>query len=143
MQVTPHFSSREFDCHDGSLYPAEWIAERLVPLCSMLEVIRGAMQAPITIVSGYRSTAYNAARARNSSGVAKDSQHIHGRAADIRCAGIPSEELHAAITKLYKAGMLPQLGGLGRYRGWVHVDVREKVGGHLAQWTGEGVEAAV
>lgn len=141
MQVSAHFSSREFDCHDGTLYPAEWVQDRLVPLCAVLEAIRAAMGKPVIVVSGYRSPAYNAARARNSSGVAKDSQHLHGRAADIRVAGVPSAEVHAAVLALVKAGQLPKLGGLGIYRGWVHVDVREKVDGHLARWTGEGVEA--
>ncbi len=140
MKVTPHFDTAEFACHDGTPYPDEWVAERLTPLCEALEVIRAAAGSPVTIVSGYRSQAYNDARRRNSSGVAKDSQHIHGRAADVRCAGLPSEELHGVVMRLYRAGKLPQVGGVGRYRGWVHIDVREKVGGRLAQWTGEGVD---
>jgi uncharacterized protein YcbK (DUF882 family) len=140
MQVTQHFRAQEFACHDGTAYPAEWIPERLAVLCRVLEVIREAVGQPILILSGYRSPAYNEARRRNSAGVAKDSQHVHGRAADIRVRDLPSSDLHATILRLHREGKLPEMGGLGLYRGWVHVDVRP--GDRLARWNGEGVEEA-
>lgn len=141
MKVTPHFDDVEFACHDGTPYPAEWVQERLLPLCTDLEIIRADVNAPILILSGYRSPAYNEARRRNSAGVAKDSQHIHGRAADIRVRDLPSDELHAAILRLHREGKLPAIGGLGLYRGWVHVDVRP--GDRLARWNGEGVSESI
>ncbi len=134
--ITPHFALDEFRCHDGTPYPSEWIETRLRPLCDALEAIRAACDGrPVTILSGYRSEAYNAARARQSAGVAKDSQHIHGRAADITIDGIAPSDVHAAVLVLDKAGRI-SIGGLGLYRGWVHVDVRERPeDGHLARWT--------
>lgn len=140
MQITPHFRAQEFACHDGTPYPAEWIPDRLVPLCGVLEVIRAEVGRQVIIVSGYRSPAYNEARRRNSAGVAKDSQHVEGKAGDIRCPGLPSTELHEAVLRLQRAGKLPALGGVGLYRGWVHVDVRTKpADGHLARWNGDGL----
>ena len=52
-----------------------------------------------------------------SSGVAKFSLHMEGRAADIYIPGVPVRELQ-------KAALLLQAGGVGFYgtRGFVHID---------------------
>src|SRR5215510_11311839 len=72
------FHVSEFNCHDGSAYPDEWIDSRLAALCSQLDVIRAAWAGPIRVVSGYRSPAWNA-----KVGGAGASQHMEGTAADI------------------------------------------------------------
>lgn len=137
MRVTPHFDSDEFDCHDGSDYPADRIDSHLRPLCEALEVIRDELTAmrgrhvPLAIVSGWRSPAWNK-RVRG----APKSRHVEGDAADVRPMGVSVAELHAVALRLHRAGKI-RLGGLGLYRGWVHLDTRP--GARLAQWTGSGV----
>jgi len=143
------FSTDEFRCHSGEPYPAAWTEDRLQALCAALDAIRDAWDAPIIVVCGYRTAAYNAALAAESarrnggvSGVAQNSQHIQGRAADVRPAAPTIErvrELHTMVARMFDAGKLPQLGGLGLYPGWIHVDVRAKVNGHLATWGGNGM----
>ncbi len=135
-QVTDHFNVAEFMSRDGSPYPEAWIDARLRPLCETLEVLRRAIDRPIVIVSGYRSPEHNA-RVKG----AKDSQHMHGRAADVRVAGVDAGLLHAKVLELHGQGALPYLGGLGRYRTWVHLDVRHRQPGQgIARWNGTGVE---
>ncbi len=142
--VSAHFALEEFGCHDGTPYPAEWIEERLRPLCETLEVIREATGGkPIHIDSGFRTLKYDEALyqksiARGLGGKAdpRSSQHPKGRAADIRCGSLTSTQLQKLIGELYQAGKLPHLGGLGWYPSFVHIDVRPRVGGHLAQWGG-------
>lgn len=141
-----HFSVGEFDCRDGTPYPPEWVDTRLNVLCSVLDAIRDAWGGPLMVVSGYRSPAFNAAlvaasAARNGgkSGVAVDSQHVQGTAADVRpLMTSPSRvaQLHDLVKALYARGQISDLGGLGVYPGWIHVDVRSKAGGHLATWDG-------
>ena len=131
MMVTDHFSVGEFACRDGRMYPQDWIQDRLRPLCNQLEVIRAAIALPIIIVSGYRSPGHNAAV-----GGAKASQHMVGRAADIRVADMSAGLLHAKIIDLHGQGAI-QIGGLGLYKTWVHVDIRAGI--KLAQWAGPGV----
>lgn len=134
------FTVDEFRCHSGADYPPEWVADRLAALCRVLDVIRLEWGVPLTVVSGYRSAEYNARLAAKSSGVAKNSLHVQGRAADIRPTRPTRErvtELHAMIERLYADGKLPGLGGLGKYVGWSHVDVRAR-GGKLATWSGVG-----
>lgn len=137
MRITPNFSSDEFACHDDSAYPPEWIESRLAPLCETLQVVRDSFARPVSILSGYRSAAWNARI-----GGASLSQHMQGRAADIRIGGVTPAEVHARVLELHAAGKLPHLGGLGRYLTFCHLDVRPRAAGErLAQWTGIGVAA--
>lgn len=129
--VTEHFLLEEFMSHDGEPYPLSWVDDRLKTLCVILEVIRAAFGGrSVFVVSGYRSPAHNAAI-----GGAQASQHMEGRAADIRVIGVTAGEVHAKVLELFGAGQLQGLGGLGAYPGWTHVDIRPWIG-HLAQWSG-------
>lgn len=122
-RLAPSFAVREFRCRDGS--DAILIDEALVVL---LQCIREHFGKPITITSGYRTAAHNAAV-----GGAKSSQHLLGRAADIQVADTPVEDVAA-----YAESLMPDWGGVGRYpvksgraKGWVHVDTRAK----KSRWT--------
>ena len=123
-QLAPGFKVREFRCRDGS--DAIMIDQTLVVL---LQAIREHFNKPITITSGYRTAAHNAAV-----GGAKSSQHLLGRAADIQVAGVSVEDVAS-----YAEALMPDWGGVGRYpikpgraRGWVHVDTRPA----KSRWTG-------
>jgi len=78
-KLSPNFTVREFRCRDGS--DVVMIDESLVML---LQCIREHFGKPITITSGYRTAAHNAAV-----GGAKSSQHLLGRAADFYVEGVP------------------------------------------------------
>jgi len=138
------FHAAEFSCHDGTPYPDAW-ADRLAALMSQLDIIRGLWGGPLRVVSGYRSPAWN-----TRVGGAGASQHMEGRAADIAPL-VPADstetccaDLHARILRAISTGQLELVGGLGLYRGWVHVDVRPKpADGHIARWVGTGVGSEV
>src|SRR5262249_42339048 len=74
---------------------------------------------PIAIVCGYRSPGTNAMLRRRSSGVAKFSQHMLGKAMDFYIPGVPLE-------KLREAGLRASRGGVGFYpsSNFVHLDTR-------------------
>ena len=99
-QLAPGFKVREFRCRDGS--DAIMIDQTLVVL---LQAIREHFNKPITITSGYRTAAHNAAV-----GGAKSSQHLLGRAADIQVAGVSVEDVAS-----YAEALMPDWGGVGRY----------------------------
>lgn len=126
MKITAHFDSREFDCHDGTPYPPDWIESRLKPLCHALEALRGYYDRPIVVLSGYRTPYWN-----KKVGGARQSQHLEGKASDIHVVGISPRYIQATIERLIGEGkMLP--GGLGRYRTFTHYDTR----GRNARWEG-------
>ena len=122
-QLAPGFRVREFRCRDGS--DTIMIDQTLAVL---LQAIREHFNKPITITSGYRTAAHNAAV-----GGAKSSQHLLGRAADIQVADTTVEAVAA-----YAESLMPDWGGVGRYpvkagrtKGWVHVDTRP----NKSRWT--------
>lgn len=116
MRLTPHFDSREFACHDGTPVPADELGS-VRRLCQeLLEPLR-AQFGPVTVVSGYRTRAYNRAV-----GGAAQSYHVYddrprGAAADIRCRRGGPGAWYAAADRL-------GAGGLGLYDAHVHVDTR-------------------
>ena len=81
---------------------------------------------PFHIISGYRSPETNAFLRQHSSGVAKHSLHLIGKAVDIR---LP----HVDLTNLRAAALQAGRGGVGFYPGsqFVHVDT-----GRVRQWHG-------
>lgn len=123
-RLAPDFKVRELRCRDGS--DTVMVDETLTVV---LQCIREHFGKPVTITSGYRTAAHNAAV-----GGAKSSQHLLGRAADIRVEGVSVEDVAA-----YAESLMPDWGGVGRYpvkagrtTGWVHVDTRAE----KARWRG-------
>lgn len=140
MMVTPHFHVDEFaqPARHGfprMPYPPEWIEDRLRPLCEALEVIRAEFSdRRITIISGYRTPLYNA-----KVGGEPKSQHMEGRAADFWIQGVDPFSAYAICLRLHALGRL-KIGGLGKYPGFSHIDVRVNQQGalvsRLAKWDG-------
>jgi len=81
---------------------------------------------PFQLISGYRSPATNAMLHSRSDGVASHSQHMLGKASDIRVEGVQLANLHKAALSL-------GAGGVGYYpvSDFVHVDV-----GPVRRWNG-------
>jgi uncharacterized protein YcbK (DUF882 family) len=71
-----------------------------------------------SVISGYRSPATNAMLRRITSGVAKNSYHMKGKAIDIRLRGCPTHKLRDICIQTHA-------GGVGYYpkSNFVHVDV--------------------
>jgi GH24 family phage-related lysozyme (muramidase) len=119
-----HFTLAEFASSDGADTPRGAIGN-VQTLMNQLEVLRAELGGnPITIISGYRSPSHN-----TSVGGAARSQHLCGRAADIRVRGYTPAQVHAKIEELIAAGRMVQ-GGLGIYNTFVHYDIR----GTRARW---------
>jgi uncharacterized protein YcbK (DUF882 family) len=81
---------------------------------------------PYMLLSGYRSPQTNAMLRSKSRGVAKNSLHMRGQAADLRLA---SRSVH----QMAKAAIACHGGGVGRYSGsnFVHMDC-----GQVRSWGG-------
>jgi uncharacterized protein YcbK (DUF882 family) len=84
------------------------------------EVYRASgSSSPIHVVSAYRSPGTNAMLARRSRGVAKNSQHMNGRAMDFNLPDV-------SMATVRDIGLRMQNGGVGYYpranNPWVHLD---------------------
>lgn len=109
VQLSKHFHLREFECKCGKCVD-QYVHMELVRLLEYLRVFFGK---PITITSAYRCTKHN-----KKIGGVPASRHIFGFAADIKVLGITPSEVTKEAVKLF--------GGVGTYRTFTHVDVREK-----------------
>jgi len=127
-----HLTWAELACHDGTPYPERWRGTRAVALARVFEAIRAACgDRPLAVASGYRTPAYNRAiRGANAS------QHVQGRALDLRPpAGMDAGQFGGIIAGLAET-TCPEIGGVGQYRTFVHVDTRPRNHGHLTTWDG-------
>ena len=134
--ISRSFSADEFDCHDGTCVPVSLLPNLSRLVHTVLQPLRKEWGAPIIIVSGYRSAAWN-----ERVGGAKRSTHLTMDAADVRTVRIEDipDLLEALLVMLGRPGALAGLGGLGIYPRWLHLDTRKASDGHLRRWTGSGV----
>lgn len=94
-------------------------------LVAGLESLRGKIARPVHVLSGLRCAKHNKAV-----GGVKNSQHLTGKAADIRVDGLTAKQLGAIVLD----DPILSRGGVGVYpsKGFVHVDTR----GYAARWVG-------
>ncbi len=132
---SPHLSWKELACKDDARtpYPEQWMDTRAVVLAREFETIRAAVGRPILILSAYRTEAHN-----RKIGGARDSQHVQGRALDLRApTGWTLERFYGVIRGIAMTKD-SKLFGLGLYGVFVHIDVRPKPEhGRLIAWHGE------
>jgi zinc D-Ala-D-Ala carboxypeptidase len=112
-----HFSESELACHHCGVNGV------VRELLDAMELLRTKVGAPVTVDDAYRCPIHNAAV-----GGAAGSQHILGRAADVRVAGKTARELYRLALQI------PAIKGLGvdDHKQYLHLDVRQS--GHLAHW---------
>jgi uncharacterized protein YcbK (DUF882 family) len=122
-KITNNFSLEEFKCKDGSDIPND-VLPNIIELAKNLQVLRDAIGKSITINSGYRSQKYNA-----KIGGVKNSQHVKGKASDLRVSGMTPKEVALVIEGLIESGKMKQ-GGIGIYPNFTHYDIR----GVKARW---------
>ena len=89
-------------------------------LYAILDDLREHFGAPIKLTSGNRCPAHNRAE-----GGSRYSQHIYGRAVDMKVKGIDPKVVYAKLDELF-----PDSCGIGLYWNRVHFDVR----GPKARW---------
>lgn len=113
--------------HEGvkNSAPPVVMGPNILPTMKVAVAARQAL-GPLSIISAYRSPAYNAVI----DGSAKNSQHMHFTALDLRPLATTPTALHHWL-RAYRAGGAFK-GGIGLYRSFVHVDTR----GSNADWVG-------
>lgn len=107
--LSTNFKVKEFACTDGS--DPIFIDSDLV---NVLQKIRTHFGKSVTITSAYRTPTKNKAV-----GGATYSQHLYGKAADIKVSGVTPKN----VAK-YAETILKNTGGIGIYSTFVHIDTR-------------------
>jgi len=120
----PNFTRDEFACGCGCGF------DDIDPLIvSTLQRLRDEVQRPVIVNSGCRCRSHNAAVKG-----APQSQHMQGKAADIRIDGMTSREIFDTLRRLYLDGEL-YVGYVYAINGRsVHVDVRAPQSQVVRRW---------
>lgn len=116
-KLSANFKVKEFACTDDS--DPIFIDSELV---TILQKIRTHFGRAVTITSAYRTPGKNKA-----CGGTAFSQHLYGKACDIKIKGIAPATVAAYAEKL-----LNNRGGIGIYSTFTHIDTRET----KARWKG-------
>ena len=109
MKLSEHFDSSEFACKCGCGFDTP--DKKLIDL---LQEIRTRIGKPVIINSGCRCESHN-----HNVGGSTRSQHVQGKAADIRSSVSPDEISYVANE------ILGDQGGVKAYETFCHVDVRD------------------
>jgi uncharacterized protein YcbK (DUF882 family) len=132
-EFTPYWSRARGGVRNG--VPPEALWPNIVKTLLVLDELRDALGAPITLTSTYRRPAYNAAV-----GGEPASYHMRFMAVDFqcraatprRCAELLRRMRGRRLTLPGNGGAFLFRGGIGTYATFTHVDTR----GRDANWTG-------
>ena len=119
-RLNMYFKRKEFACRCGCGFDTVDAT-----LLEVLTDLRDFIGEPIVINSGCRCAKHN-----SDEGGAKNSQHLYGKAADIRfqsSSKTPLEAIHSYLISKY-----PDLFGIAIEGRFVHIDVRS---GKAARWS--------
>lgn len=116
-KLSTNFKVKEFACTDGS--DPIFIDSELV---DVLQKVRNHFGKAVTITSAYRTPTKNKAV-----GGTTYSQHLYGRAADIKIAGVTPKNVAS-----YAETLLKNKGGIGIYSTFTHLDTRSA----KSRWNG-------
>ena len=124
MWLFPNFTRDEFACGCGCGF------DEIDPLIvTTLQRLRDEVQRPVIVNSGCRCKSHNAAVKG-----APQSQHMQGKAADIRIDGMTSRQIFDVIRRLYLDGEI-YVGYVYAINGnSIHVDVRAPQSQVVRRW---------
>ncbi len=108
--LSSNFRVREFRCKDDT--DPIFVDSDLVDI---LQKVRDHFGKAVTITSAFRTASHN-----KKVGGATYSQHLYGKAADIKVSGVAP-----SVVADYVETLMPSTGGIGRYSTFTHVDVRK------------------
>tara|TARA_R110000823_G_C15952958_1_gene502548 strand:- start:23619 stop:23966 length:348 start_codon:yes stop_codon:yes gene_type:complete len=108
--LSKNFSTQEFECSCCGETKIN------LDLVNLLQEMRDELEESIVITSSYRCPEHNA-----EVGGAKKSQHLLGTAADIVVRSCSPDYIYQ-----YLDNKFPDKYGVGKYKTFVHIDVRDK-----------------
>ena len=123
MKLTKNFSLEEFECRCGCKMP-DFVRKNVENLADNLQVLRD-VAGRLDLTNAYRCKEHNA-----DVGGSTNSQHLLGKAADVKSKTIKPNEMAQTVDDLMKSENF-ELGGIGIYNTFTHVDIR----GTRARWS--------
>ena len=121
--ITKNFSIEEFQCKCGCNMP-EFVKKNVIELAENLQIIRDEV-GRLDLTNAYRCKDHN-----SDVGGSTSSQHLVGKAADVKSESIKPKEMAQIVNDLMKNEKI-KTGGIGIYNTFTHIDIR----GVRARWS--------
>jgi len=121
--ITKNFSIEEFQCRCGCNMP-EFVKKNVIELAENLQIIRDEV-GRLDLTNAYRCKDHN-----SDVGGSTSSQHLVGKAADVKSKSIKPKEMAQIVNDLMKNEKI-KTGGIGIYNTFTHIDIR----GVRARWS--------
>jgi uncharacterized protein YcbK (DUF882 family) len=123
MNLTKNFKLEEFECKCGYEMP-KFVKPSILELAENLQILRDEI-GRIDLTNAYRCKEHNA-----DVGGSVNSQHLLGKAADIKSKKFSPSELAEYVDDMMKNETF-KMGGIGIYNTFTHVDIRD----YRARWS--------
>ena len=121
--MTKNFNIKEFECKCGCKMP-EFVKKNVIELAENLQIIRNEV-GRLDLTNAYRCKDHN-----SDVGGSTSSQHLVGKAADVKSKSIKPKEMAQIVNDLMKNEKI-KTGGIGIYNTFTHIDIR----GVRARWS--------
>ena len=121
--MTKNFNIKEFECKCGCKMP-EFVKNNVIELAENLQIIRNEV-GRLDLTNAYRCKDHN-----SDVGGSTSSQHLVGKAADVKSESIKPKEMAQIVNDLMKNEKI-KTGGIGIYNTFTHIDIR----GVRARWS--------
>ena len=121
--MTKNFNIKEFECKCGCKMP-EFVKKNVIELAENLQIIRDEV-GRLDLTNSYRCKDHN-----SDVGGSTSSQHLVGKAADVKSESIKPKEMAQVVDDLMKNEKI-KTGGIGIYNTFTHIDIR----GVRARWS--------
>jgi uncharacterized protein YcbK (DUF882 family) len=123
MKLTDNFSLEEFECKCGCKMPA-FVKNNIIELADNLQALRDEV-GRLDLTNAYRCKKHNA-----EVGGSVKSQHLLGKAADVKSKIFSPSEIYQHVEGMMKNETF-KIGGIGEYNTFTHIDIR----GYRARWS--------
>ena len=123
MNLTKNFKLEEFECKCGCEMP-KFVKPNILELAENLQGLRDEV-GRIDLTNAYRCKEHNA-----DVGGSVNSQHLLGKAADIKSKKLKPSEIADHVNDMMKSETF-KMGGIGIYNTFTHVDIRD----YRARWS--------
>lgn len=130
---SPHFADHELACKCAKHAKERkyYVSPRLLMLA---ERVRDVLKTPMIVTSCCRCPEHN-----KEVGGSPTSKHIFtatqpSRAMDFKAKGMTPSLAFDTIVREWACGGLGELGGIGLYDTWLHIDTAKAEDGHLRVW---------
>lgn len=135
MNLSPHFADYELRCKCNRHKDAP-LCNVSPQLLALAEKVREILKTPMVVRSCCRCPEHNADPDVKGSPTSKHitTDKLPARAMDYKPRNMSPITAYNAIVKAWRDGRLPDLGGIGLYDSFVHIDTAKAYDGHLRTW---------